>query len=62
MTREEAVAALDEYRDQIDEMDRRLIELLNERTRVVEQIGRVKTRDADCPFTSPSAKTRFPRT
>ncbi len=42
MTREEALAALAQYRDQIDELDLRLLELLNERTRVVEQIGQVK--------------------
>jgi chorismate mutase len=43
MTREEAFAALDRFREQIDEIDRRLIDLFNERTAVVEQIGRVKT-------------------
>jgi len=29
-------------REQIDEVDRRLLELLNERTAVVEEIGRIK--------------------
>ena len=33
------------------------MDLLNERTRVVEEIGRVK-REARCPSTSPSARTR----
>lgn len=42
MTREEALAALAKYRDQIDALDLRLLELLNERTRVVEKIGQVK--------------------
>jgi chorismate mutase len=42
MTREAAVKALGEFRDRIDAVDRRLLELLNERTRVVEEIGRVK--------------------
>jgi chorismate mutase-like protein len=42
MTREEAVRALGEYRSIIDALDLRLLELLNERTRVVEQIGRAK--------------------
>jgi chorismate mutase len=42
MTREEALAALAQYRDQIDALDLRLLELLNERTRVVEKIGQVK--------------------
>ena len=42
MTREEALAALAKYRDEIDALDLRLLELLNERTRVVEKIGQVK--------------------
>lgn len=42
MTLEEALQALEEYRVSIDAVDLRLLELLNERTRVVEQIGRVK--------------------
>ena len=33
--------------------------LLNERTRVVEEIGRVKRAGASCPSTSPSARTRY---
>ena len=43
MTREEAIAALERFRDEIDEIDRRLIDLLNARTGVVENIGRIKT-------------------
>ena len=42
MTEEEARARLDEYRVLIDDVDRRIVALLNERTRVVEDIGRVK--------------------
>jgi chorismate mutase len=42
VTREEALKALEDYRVLIDAVDLRLLELLNERTRVVEQIGRVK--------------------
>ena len=42
MTREEAVKALEEYRVLIDALDLRLLAALNERTRVVEEIGRVK--------------------
>jgi len=42
MTREEAERALALCREQIDEIDRRILALLNERTRVVEEIGRVK--------------------
>jgi chorismate mutase-like protein len=42
MTREEALAMLEGFRRQIDAIDRELLDLLNRRTRVVEQIGRVK--------------------
>lgn len=42
MTREDALKALEDYRVLIDAVDLRLLELLNERTRVVEEIGRVK--------------------
>jgi chorismate mutase len=42
MTREEAQRALAEFRKTIDALDLRLLELLNERTRVVEKIGRAK--------------------
>lgn len=34
--------ALDECRLRIDDLDVRILELLNERTRVVEEIGRIK--------------------
>jgi chorismate mutase len=42
MTQEEGMQALADCRDRIDELDRRILELLNARTRIVEQIGRVK--------------------
>ncbi len=42
MTPEHARAKLEEYRVIIDEIDRRLVALLNERTVIVENIGRVK--------------------
>ncbi len=42
MTREEALEALARYRDGIDDVDRRILKLLNERTKIVEEIGRVK--------------------
>jgi chorismate mutase-like protein len=42
MTREAALKVLAECRDRIDAVDRELLKLLNERTRVVEEIGRVK--------------------
>lgn len=43
MDQEAGIKALAEYRDQIDEVDRNLVRLLNERTRIVEQLGRVKS-------------------
>jgi chorismate mutase len=42
MTQEEARTKLDEFRVLIDDVDKRIVELLNERTLVVEEIGRVK--------------------
>jgi chorismate mutase len=38
----EPLGALARCRERIDEIDRRLVELLNERTSIVEEIGRVK--------------------
>lgn len=52
MTLEDALRALEEYRVSIDAVDLRLLELLNERTRVVEEIGRVK-RAARLPIYEP---------
>jgi chorismate mutase-like protein len=52
MTPEEARAQLDEFRVLIDDVDRRLVALLNERTKVVENIGRVK-REAELPIYEP---------
>ncbi len=42
MTREMAVQALEECRTRIDDVDRRILNLLNERTGIVEEIGRIK--------------------
>jgi chorismate mutase/prephenate dehydratase len=42
MTREEGLRALAECRKTIDAIDLELLDLLNRRTRVVEQIGRTK--------------------
>ncbi len=42
MTPEEALAILGKYREEIDAIDRELLETLNRRTRVVEEIGKVK--------------------
>lgn len=52
MTADEARARLDEFRVSIDDIDRRIVELINERTRVVEEIGRVK-REAQLPVYEP---------
>ena len=52
MTEEQARARLDEFRVLLDGLDRRIVELLNERTRVVEDIGRVK-REAKLPIYEP---------
>ena len=52
MTREEAVKALTDCRERINAIDRRLLALLNERTRIVEQIGRIK-RECKMPVYEP---------
>ena len=39
MTRGEALAALEKFRQEIDAIDLELLALLNRRTRVVERIG-----------------------
>jgi chorismate mutase-like protein len=52
MTEDEGRAKLDEFRVLIDDVDRRIVALLNERTQVVEEIGRVK-RLAKLPIYEP---------
>jgi len=52
MTQEEARARLAEFRVRIDDVDRRIVALLNERTSVVEEIGRVKG-SANLPIYEP---------
>jgi chorismate mutase len=42
MTRDEATKILTECRVKIDDLDRQLVELLNRRTLIVEDIGRAK--------------------
>ena len=42
MTKEEALRVLEVCRDRIDDIDRRILALLNERTREVERIGQAK--------------------
>ena len=41
------------YRQQIDSLDQRIVELLQERARAVEEVGRIK-RDAHLPVTVPA--------
>ena len=52
MTPDEARAALEKCRVLVDDVDRRIVALLNERTRVVENIGRVK-RQTQMPIYEP---------
>jgi chorismate mutase-like protein len=52
MNKDEAREKLDEFRILVDDVDRRIVALLNERTRVVEEIGRVK-REAALPIYEP---------
>lgn len=42
MNQQDALLALNNCRERIDDVDRRLIALLNERTNIVEEIGRIK--------------------
>lgn len=44
--------ALAQCRERIDDVDRRILDLLNERTLIVEEIGRIK-RDAGLPIYEP---------
>jgi len=57
MTKEEARQKLKDLRVFIDDLDRRIVALLNERVTVVEDIGRVK-RDADMPVVEPDREAR----
>lgn len=52
MTPEDLRQTIIECRDQIDELDRQLVRLLNERTRIVEKLGRVKE-ELDLPVYEP---------
>ena len=52
MNIDEARAKLDEYRVLIDDVDRRIVALLNRRAEVVEDIGRVK-RSTELPIYEP---------
>jgi len=52
MTPDEARVELEKFRVLIDDVDRRIVALLNERTRVVQDIGRVK-RQTQMPIYEP---------
>jgi chorismate mutase len=52
MTPEEGRQKLEEFRVLIDQIDRRIVALLNERTQIVERIGRVK-RESQMPVYEP---------
>jgi chorismate mutase len=52
MTLEEALRRLEEYRVDIDVLDLRLLELFNERAKIVDKIGDVK-REAALPIYEP---------
>jgi chorismate mutase-like protein len=52
MTLDEARAELEKCRVLVDDVDRRIVALLNERTRVVQEIGRVK-RQTNMPIYEP---------
>lgn len=52
MSPDEAARLLDQYRIEIDALDLRILDILNERTRIVEKIGAVK-REANLPVYEP---------
>jgi chorismate mutase-like protein len=53
----EVVRALARCRERIDQIDRRLVDLLNERTSIVEEIGRVK-KDAKLAIYEPKRENQ----
>ncbi len=57
MTHEDGLKALERCRDLIDELDRRILALLNERTTIVEEIGRIK-RHLDLPIYEPKREAQ----
>jgi chorismate mutase len=44
-------------REQIDDLDRRIVDLLNQRTKVVEEIGRIK-KEAAMPIYEPNRESQ----
>jgi chorismate mutase len=57
MSQDDVWDALARCRERIDEVDRRLVELLNERTSIAEEIGRVK-KGAALPIYEPKRETQ----
>ncbi len=53
MNHEDGMKALERCRDLIDDLDRRILALLNDRTRIVEEIGRIK-QHLDLPIYEPN--------
>jgi chorismate mutase len=49
--------ALARCREQLDELDRRIVEILNQRTVIVEEIGRIK-RDAEMQIYEPNREMK----
>jgi chorismate mutase len=54
---QDALAVLANCRERIDQIDRNLVDLLNERTSIVEEIGRAK-RSAALPIYEPNRETQ----
>jgi chorismate mutase len=52
MNKEEAIAALSVCRVSVDEVDRQIMALLNERSKIVAEIGRIKA-EAKLPIYEP---------
>ncbi len=52
VTQQQAIDALEGCREQIDSLDLRILELLNQRTEIVQVIGRIK-REAHMPIYEP---------
>jgi chorismate mutase len=58
MTREEALERLQKHRTQIDAVDVKILDLLNARTEIVREIGRVK-QSAALPVYEPKREDEF---
>ena len=60
MNREEGLKTIFGYRDRIDELDRKLVALLNNRTRIVEKLGRIK-QELEMPVYEPKREDQVYR-